>query len=155
MCLKWSLTWGTSVWRWSRLLWVYWSSWTIGRQSLIIAGAVHIHTWCDPGVSDLWRHSDQFRRPEINHCKDEEHWPNYWENTLRDTIWGLIVTICSSFINRDFLGTQSSDSWSIWWRYQTWDSFALQSKESLNELSAWWDIIMPCFIWLCNDFIYI
>ena len=52
------------------------------------AGAVHIHTWCDPGVSDLWRHSDQFRRSQISHCNDEEHEPCYWQDTLSGTIWG-------------------------------------------------------------------
>ena len=97
MCLEWLLRWDNNAWRWSRLLWAEW------RASLILAfhtsphstGAVHIHSWCCVGVSDMWRHSDQCRRREAGYQKFDKERSHDWQDPVWSTVWGSILIACS------------------------------------------------------------
>ena len=52
--------------------------------------SVHLHTWCDTGVGDMWWYTDQLRWSPLNYSTDEYHRQTYWQNRLWNTVWGKL-----------------------------------------------------------------
>ena len=73
--------------------------------------SVHIHTWCDTRVSDMWWHSDQLRWPPFYNGTDEKGKQKYWKNHFWNSVWGMPVgnkCACARVSSKLFISSHSS-----------------------------------------------